>query len=302
LYQKLVEPIAAYLKEEIIIIPDGVLGYVPFEVLLTQPVTKPARLKNYAYWIKDKQISYCYSATLLREVVQKQHAPIEEGDNFLAYAPFYDEGEIYASNSRGLTTRVYEDLKPLPYSGAEVHGIQQLMGGVVLQQEAATEESFIKNASKYRILHLSTHGKANDKVGDYSFLAFTEQKDTIENELLYVRDLYNLQLNADMVVLSACETGIGELQRGEGIISLARGFTYAGAKSIITSLWSVEDESTKDLMILFYQNLKQGMTKDAALRKAKLAFINDKNRNHAQVHPFYWSGFVGIGDMGALDF
>ncbi|MFK7932416.1 MAG: tetratricopeptide repeat protein [Saprospiraceae bacterium] len=302
LYEKLVAPIATHLKKEVVIIPDGVLGYVPFEALLTRPVTKPARLKNYAYWIKDKQISYCYSATLLREVVEKQHVLTEERDNFLAFAPFYEEGEIYASNSRGLSTRVYEDLKPLPHSGAEVHGIQQLMGGRVLQQAAATEESFIKNASRYRILHLSTHGKANDKAGDYSFLAFTEQKDSIENELLYVRDLYNLQLNADMVVLSACETGIGELQRGEGIISLARGFTYAGAKSIITSLWSVEDESTKDLMLLFYQNLKKGMTKDAALRKAKLAFINDKNRNHAQVHPFYWSGFVGIGDMGKLNF
>ena len=115
-----------------------------------------------------------------------------------------------------------------------------------------------------------------------------------------MRDLYNLQLNADMVVLSACETGIGELQKGEGIISLARGFTYAGAKSIITSLWSVEDECTKKIMISFYEYLDQGLAKDAALRQAKLDYINDEQTTHVDAHPFYWSPFIGVGDMGKL--
>ena len=92
-----------------------------------------------------------------------------------------------------------------------------------------------------------------------------------------------------MVVLSACETGIGKLQRGEGIISLARAFAYAGAKSIVTSLWSVNDQKTKDLMLLFYKNLRKGKSKSEALREAKLSFIAKNDNPNA--HPFFWAGF-----------
>ena len=113
-------------------------------------------------------------------------------------------------------------------------------------------------------------------------------------QFLYNRDLYNLTLNAEMVVLSACETGIGELQKGEGIISLARGFSYAGAKSIITTLWSINDEKSKELMLSFYSNLKEGQTKDAALRQAKLDFIHKYSH---RAHPFFWAAFIPIGDM-----
>ena len=149
----------------------------------------------------------------------------------------------------------------------------------------------------YSVIHLSTHGKADDRVGDYSFLAFTEIPDSLENEYLYVRDLYNLRLNADMVVLSACETGIGELQRGEGILSLARGFTYAGAKSIINSLWSVNDQSTKFLMERFYTYLLEGLDKDAALRQAKLDYL----ASGENADPYFWAAFVPVGDMSPVE-
>ena len=135
-------------------------------------------------------------------------------------------------------------------------------------------------------------------MGDYSFLAFYELKDSIENEWLYNRELYDLELNADMVVLSACETGIGELQQGEGIISLARGFSYAGAKSIITSLWTVDDEEAPILMNSFYQYLDDGLSKDAALRQAKLDYI----QNSPKPHPYFWASFIPIGDMQPISF
>ncbi|MBK8557785.1 MAG: CHAT domain-containing protein [Lewinellaceae bacterium] len=111
-----------------------------------------------------------------------------------------------------------------------------------------------------------------------------------------MRDLYNLSLNADLVVLSACETGIGQLQRGEGIISLARAFSYAGARSILTSMWAVNDARTKDLMIAFYKNLKKEYSKDDALRRAKNDMLSSA-KTQEQAHPFYWGGFIGIGDM-----
>jgi len=126
----------------------------------------------------------------------------------------------------------------------------------------------------------------------YCYLAFTQTSDTLDRKL-YVRDLYNLKLNADMVVLSACETGLGELQQGEGILSLARGFAYAGAKSIISSLWSVNDKSTADIMTSFYSHLKEGKTKDDALRRAKLDYLS-QNPN---AQPFYWAAFTAVGDM-----
>jgi CHAT domain-containing protein len=191
-----------------------------------------------------------------------------------------------------------KDLQPLAHSGEEVSGVQKMLGGDVFYGKDATEERFVQLAGGYRILHLATHGKANDEAADYSFLAFSEKKDSLENELLYVRDLYNLSLNADLVTLSACETGAGKLERGEGIISLARAFTYAGAKSIVTTLWSVQDERTKDLMLDFYRNLKKGMNKDEALRETKLAYLF-KN-NHAAAHPFFWAGVVAMGEMTPL--
>ena len=304
LYQKLIAPVADDLKDNLIIIPDGILGYLPFEALLVEPVTdnKYQNFHKYHYLIKDKQISYCYSATLLQQMRDQKHKEKAEKD-FLAFAPFYDgDTTMLEKLFRYADPKDKKPLAPLPKSGEEVFGIKRIVGGDIYLNEDATEESFVSLASNYRIIHLATHGKANDKVGDYSFLAFTEQKDSIENELLYVRDLYNLQLNADMVVLSACETGIGELQRGEGIISLARGMTYAGAKSIITSLWSVEDGRTKDIMISFYEYLKAGKTKDGALRLAKLDYILDEKNDRSKVHPFYWSGFIGIGDMRPIQF
>ena len=136
------------------------------------------------------------------------------------------------------------------------------------------------------------------RTGTFLFLAFHEISDSLENEKLYVRDLYNLTLDAEMVVLSACETGIGELQRGEGVISLARGFVYAGAGSLVTSLWSVDDLSTKQVMELFYQNLKSGQTKDAALRNAKLTYLASTPQ---KAHPFYWAAFAPIGNMESIE-
>ena len=114
----------------------------------------------------------------------------------------------------------------------------------------------------------------------------------------YAKDIYNLSLNADLVTLSACETGIGELKRGEGIISLARAFAYAGAKSIVTTLWSVNDVRTSELMEHFYKNLYKGMDKDAALWQAKKDFL--KAHKGMSAHPYYWAGFIPIGDMSPI--
>ncbi len=297
IYKKLVAPIAAKLPAKVIFIPDGVLGYVPFEALLVEKPDNPTRWPQHHYLLNDHSVSYCYSATMLREMLYRKHQQ-QPALGFLGFAPAYDGDTTLLDSLFRYDDGMRKDLKALPYSGEEVYRVAKMLKGQAVVGAAASRAAFTEQAGQARILHLATHGQANDRAGDYCFLVFAGETDSAENELLYARDIYNLQLNADLVTLSACETGIGELQGGEGIISLARAFAYAGAKSIVTSLWSVSDAKTKDLMIDFYKNLRKGMLKDDALRQAKLDFLK-RNRGQA-AHPFYWAGFVGIGNMGKI--
>lgn len=294
LYQKLFAPIEQTfsLEQNICIIPDGVLGYLPFELFIKQKASASSYFKQHHYLIKDYQISYAYSANLLEKMKMLQ---TKKGNKkLLAIAPSFHNTLTQSSS----VTRM--SLAPLKHNRPEARVIHQSVGGDTLIGQMATKANFLKAASDYQILHFATHAKANDKVGDFSYLAFTtsDDQDTLSS-FLYNRELYQLQLHADMVVLSACETGVGELKEGEGIISMARGFSYAGAKSIVTSLWEVNDVATKDLMIIFYQYLQQGKSKDEALRLAKLDHIQAKD--HVGAHPFYWASFIAIGDMGSLE-
>lgn len=300
LYDKLIAPVKAKLTEQVIIIPDGVLGYVPFEALLTKTPARPTIFKTYNFLVQEHQISYCYSATLLREMRDKQHRKRPTAQ-VLALAPFYRKDVKKLDSLRLLTgISLRDSLAPLDASGEEVAAIAKIWKGQALYGAAASVDTFRRLAEQYRILHLSTHGKADDRVGDYAFLAFAAPGDTTF-EKLYARDLYNLELNADMVVLSACETAAGKLQRGEGIVSLARAFAYAGAKSLVTTLWKVDDEKTRDLMAAFYGHLWAGKAKDAALRQAKMDFLKDnEGGGGTALHPFFWAGLIAIGDMRAL--
>ena len=114
-------------------------------------------------------------------------------------------------------------------------------------------------------------------------------------------ELYNLQLNAELVVLSACNTGTGQVNKGEGVRSLARAFHYAGASSLIASLWSAPDQTTKDIAIKFYQHLKKGYSKDKALQQARIDYLQNANTSPEYAHPSYWAHLVAIGDMEALN-
>jgi len=303
LYEKIIAPIAAKLPQKIIFIPDGVLGYVPYEALLVEKPENPARWNTHHYLLNDHHISYGYSAIMLREMRYRQH---KQAPNypFIGFAPAYTGDTTLLAGAFQYADDLRKHLRPLPYSGEEVYRAGNIMKGAIFVGPEATKARFITVAGKAKILHLATHGQANDRAGDYCFLVFADPSQPpgdlkwprnagATDVLLYAREIYNLQLNADLVTLSACETGIGELQNSEGIISLARAFVYAGAKSIVTSLWSVSDAKTKDLMVDFYKNIRKGMLKDGALRQAKLDFL--KHNKGVAAHPFYWAGFVGIG-------
>ncbi|MEI6882678.1 MAG: tetratricopeptide repeat protein, partial [Bacteroidota bacterium] len=188
LYEKLFAPVKAFLPEQVILVPDGPLGYVPFDALLTAAPKDPNDFKHYPYLLNKHQFSYTYSATLLKEMRDKQHHH-EPTKEFVAFAPFYDGDTTLLANMYQYDDLMRKDMQPLAYSGAEVAAASKMMHGEIVAGAAATEERFTQMAGDYRILHLATHGRADNRVGDYAFLAFTEIKDSIENELLYVKDL-----------------------------------------------------------------------------------------------------------------
>ena len=298
LHQKLLTPLSNLLTKEVIIVPDGILGYIPFDVLLAEKPKDATLFSSHSYFGKNHVISYNYSATLWQEMQDKKHKT-EPEKSFIGFAPYFNGDTTLFSKLYSDDVTMRRGLDSLKYSGEEVFKAQKLMAGEAVLNQNATKQKFEENVGNYRIVHLATHGKANDKMGDYCFLAFSKPKDSLENELLYVQDIYNISLNADLVVLSACETGIGELKKGEGIVSLARAFAYAGAKSMVTTLWSVNDKSTMQIMENFYRQIKKGQTKDFALWKAKQLYLEKAKNDTA--HPYFWSAFIPIGDMKALN-
>lgn len=294
LYSLIFEPVQPLLgTRNIVIVPGGTLGYLPFDALLSSAPESYSDFDNHHYLIRDYQFSYAYSATLLKEM--REGSTNWRRGGFLAFAPTY-AGDSLNLRSDDPWRAVLGRLK---YNVAEVENIQSIMGGEIRTGEDATEANFLSLAPKAGILHLAVHAKSNDEHGEYSYLAFFQTVDSVENELVFVKDLYNMRIRAALVVLSACETGIGELQRGEGIISLARGFSYAGAASIVTTLWSIDDNASAEIMLLFYEKLRAGATKDEALRSAKLTFLENRQGSNAS-HPLYWAAFMPVGDMSPL--
>jgi CHAT domain-containing protein len=183
----------------------------------------------------------------------------------------------------------------LPYSEEEVQHIRRLVGGKAVLAGEATKGYFQAHARDYRILHLSSHAAA-DSSGAGSWIAFAGPTD----QRLFLSELYAMDLPADLAVLSACETGLGRISGGEGVMSLARGFAFAGCQSVITTLWKVNHGATARIMAQLYEELAAGATKDAALRRAQLAYLQDPALDNIGRHSYYWSAFRQIGNAEAI--
>lgn len=305
LYELLLKPVEHRLTKKLIIIPDGTLGYIPFELLLTELPENRFNHSHSHYLIEDKEISYCYSATLLKEMRDKEHLEATKGE-LLALAPFAPSDTFQLENKGGWRSAGGEEerLTVLPASRSEVESVRAICKGDAFYGRRAHLDRFKELAGKYRMLLLATHGVVDDRRGDFSYLAFTHPDSSELYQKLYVHDLYNYTLNADLVVLSACKTGVGYYQRGEGLISLARAVSYSGGKSVFTTLWSVDDEASKELIISFFKYLQSDkrLSKSEALRQAKLDYIRShkKKENKKMANPIYWAGFIGIGDMSPI--
>jgi len=288
LYGLLISPVKQFLKKKVLVIPDKSLGYLPFDMLLA---TKPENIfhfKTHEYFLRHHAVSYCYSVYLAQEMEQKPHPTNQQ---ILAVAPSYTPSK----NDENLFA-LRSSLGPLKYNTSEVRSVLDIRPGVSLVGAHATKAQFLEQHKNYGMIHLATHGKANDGEGDFSYLAFTNHSDL--DFKLYANEIYSLDLQCELVTLSACESGLGELKSGEGIISLARAFSFAGAKSIVSTLWSVNDHSTVDLMSSFYKNLARSKTKDVALQQAKISYL--QKADHSAAHPFFWSAFIAVGDMTSI--
>ncbi|MEI6137917.1 MAG: CHAT domain-containing tetratricopeptide repeat protein [Mariniphaga sp.] len=316
--------------ENLIIVPDGVLATIPFEALLTSKAADTAQFRNLPYLVKKYSISYCSSATLFAVTFPKKKEKtlvVKPLNDWISYAPVFDDqngkgislasraliGELHkidkdSTSSRGLMRGSGKFIPPLPGSESEVRSIfnefdkENFKTKVELKENAS--ESRIKSGEleNYKYIHFATHGFVNSEKPELSGLLLAQVADSTNEQndgILYSGEIYNLKLNADLVVLSACETGLGKIKKGEGIIGLTRALLYAGAKNLMVSLWQVSDKSTSDLMISFYKNLLSNnstrLTKSVRyaplLQQAKLKMIGDAKF----AHPFYWSPFILIG-------
>ncbi len=289
LYNQLIFPFRSHLQNKhLTIIPDGKLNYIAFEALLQNlpDTTKPIQFNKLDYLIKSQNINYSNSANLL---FQRNNLFPKMQNKVVAFAPEYNNDTLEFSGKRIA-------ISPLPGVQKEVEHISNTVKAKVYKGDDATEQQFRAIANKYDILHLAMHAYINDSLPGFSRLVFSPNPttDNFSDGLLNTADIYTLNLNARLTVLSACNTGGGILKKGEGIMSLARGFFYAGCPAIIMSLWEVDDQSATKIMQSFYKNLKRGDTKSEALRQAKLKYLSSVNSRRA--HPHYWLGYISIGN------
>jgi len=301
LYQLLIQPLPVPQKEEpstLIIIPDGILGNLPFETLLTDMPAEIGSYHNYPYLINQYQISYAYSIDLLLQLQKKQRTTATH-QKWLAFAPEFADCQQFAEKTSAQTLRS-QSFGPLQ-NKAEVLSIQDIVGGKVLLEKEASLNNFIEQSPEYAFLHIASHGKANQQNPGQSMIGFSSRgNDKCLFDTLRASRIANLSLPAELVVLSACEGAVGELQDGEGVQSLAMAFTYAGVQSLCSTLWSVQDKAMREIMTSFYTHLDKGSTKDAALREAKLAYIS--SHDNSLSHPFYWAAPILIGDAKVVSF
>ena len=251
-------------ESNLVIIPDNVLNYIPFEILQNE---------KSKYLIEDFTIYYVGSVQLLLELK----------NDFFKYTP----PKFWA----GFSPK-YSDNQTISSAENEILSIKEILNGDDFMGRNSKKKYFLENNKNYSILHLAMHAEINNEYPQFNKLVFSDGN-------LTASEIYLSNTRANLAVLSACNTGFGKLEKGEGVMSMARAFHFSGVPSVLMSLWKVPDKETKKIMVSFYKHLKKGEKKSDALRKAKIEYLkstSDKNL----LHPFYWSGFVLNGNADKL--
>src|SRR5688572_8075947 len=327
LYKVVLEPAAAMVGEKrLMVVADGALNYVPFEVLLKTPDS--GDFASLGYLIKTNEIVYAPSASVVGAIKQ-QRANTTSRALLVIADPVFNSNDARAKKGTATATTTDADVRGLSIQGAvedvagstpapaaameglplarlngtrleaeQISKLAKASGGqadVWLDLEANEENLGTRDISKYRIIHVATHGLLNAERPQFTGVVLSLVGNKSRDGFVRTDEVFNLRLGSPLVMLSACETGLGKEKRGEGVMGLTRAFMYAGAPTVGVSLWSVADKSTADLMTDFYQRLLSTSvttTTSGALRGAQLAMISGKKYSA----PFYWAPFVLVGD------
>lgn len=285
---------------QLVIVGDGILNAIPFQALC---LSKSDSWTNHEHYVLSKYaVSYQYFCNRFLNTSSSSTAQ----ENFVSFGLEFDDYTLQAlrqQNKKEVKHKVIKetlrsgDFSKLPFSDDEAQVVAQLMGGTAWLNEVATKQTFLAQVPQANLIHLATHSMVNEENPDWSALIFTKTKNNADH-ILWQEEIYQLDLNADLIVLSACSTGQGLHQKGEGLQSLARAFNCAGIPSILATCWNVTDEASKRMMEPFYRLLKTGIPKDIALQKAQLEYLsNDAISSPAYRLPIYWAAWLPIGEQ-----
>ena len=284
--------------EKLIFIPDDILHYLPFETLISR--------KDKKRWlIEDYRIAYAPSISSLREIIQHDKLSDKKPqEDIIAFGDpsfgFNEEEERTGAALKNISPARSFDFPRLKYSGLEIERIAALFKKAkieIFKRKEATEEKFKKlNLADYKILHFATHCLVDDKNPARSSIVFSLGNNSDEDGFLQMREIFNLRLNSDLVTLSACQTGLGQFIIGEGIEGLSRAFFYAGACSVLISLWAVHDQASSQFMERYYIHLRSSNSIMDSLQKTKLEMIG----SDALSHPYYWAAFIATGNSDKI--
>ena len=280
LYMQFVKPFSEFAgkKEEWIIIPDGSLFLLPFESLPGD--------ENGKVILESHVVSYQFSARFI--IDDEKYGNMQSTQNaVLSFAPFSQRGA-------GLKSDGANWLEKLPYSKDEIAGLD----GKRFEGEHAGKKEFIRYLNSYPVVHLATHAITDLDNPSASYIAFFPATGIKPEDFLYLDEIYSLRMDScKMIVISACETGRGELVKNEGVMSFARAFLYAGCPSTINTLWKADDRSTSEIFKSFYKYLEAGFSKSRSLQKAKMDFIRN---NPVDRNPAFWSHIILTGNPVSL--
>ncbi len=283
--------------ENIIIFPDGELFNLSFETLTSTKINSFKELATNSLLAKYS-ISYNYSLLLLDE----NRKTINYTKDYIAFAPEFNDkmkNDYRIAITDSVTMdRTYLKLLPQPFSVDLAKEFSKLFKGKSFLNKNASKQIFINEANEHKIIHIGTHAESNNVSPELSRLIFAKNNQDEDNSL-YTYEIYNQNLNSNLAILTACETGKPTYQSGEGMISLAHAFNYAGSESILTSLWKIDEQSSTQIIKYFYNYLAEGFSKDKALQQAKLDYI--ASAEGRTVSPQYWAGLVLIGDASPIN-